>query len=68
MVSKEIFMKAQVDKSLCIGCGTFVSECSDCFEFGDDGKSHVKPECKGDCCDLKQVADDCPVAAITVTD
>jgi ferredoxin len=61
-------MKVVVDKSLCIGCGTCVSGCPDCFEFGDDGKSQVKAGCKEGCCDLKQIVDDCPVAAITVTE
>lgn len=58
-------MKIVVDKGLCIGCGTCISDCPDCFEFDDDGKSHPK-ECDQSCCDLKAVAADCPVAAITV--
>jgi ferredoxin len=57
--------KPTVDKSLCIACGACVSSCPDCFEFGEDGKSQGK-ECDGSCCDLHEVADNCPVSAITV--
>lgn len=59
-------MKVEVDKSLCIGCGSCVSSCDKCFELGDDGKSQVKEDCKGECCNLKEVAANCPVQAITV--
>jgi ferredoxin len=38
--------------------------CPDVFEMKDDGKAHVKGnDCKS--CDTKQVADNCPVKAIT---
>lgn len=56
----------KVNLSLCIGCGTCESTCPDCFELGDDMKSHVKDTCKKDCCDLKQVVEDCPVQAISL--
>lgn len=59
-------MKIEVDKSLCIGCGACASSCPDCFEMGEDGKSHVKEKIKEDCCDLNEIADNCPVFAITV--
>jgi ferredoxin len=59
-------MKAEVDKSLCIGCGACASACEQCFELGDDGKAHAKDGCKADCCDLGEVSDNCPVQAITV--
>jgi ferredoxin len=57
-------MSVVVDKEKCIGCGLCVSMCPDVFEFKDDNKAHVKASaCKG--CDVKQVAQSCPVQAIT---
>ena len=57
--------KINIDEEQCIGCGSCVSACPDCFELGDDGKSHSKD---GGCdsCDLEEVALDCPVQAITI--
>jgi ferredoxin len=59
-------MKIKVDTEKCIGCGTCVSLCNECFEI-KDGKSHPKSEdCKCESCDLKEVASSCPVEAITI--
>lgn len=58
--------KIEVDKGLCIGCGSCVSSCSECFEFGNDGKAQVKEVADDRCCDLESIADSCPVQAITV--
>lgn len=58
--------KVEVDKDLCIGCGNCVTDCPKCFELNDEGKSEVKEGCGEDCCDLSEVADNCPVQAITV--
>lgn len=55
--------KAKVDESMCIGCGTCASMC-ECFEL-KDGISHYKEGCEA-ICDLKEVAEACPVGAITV--
>lgn len=56
--------KLEVDENLCSGCGTCASECSECFEMGDDFKSHVKKEtCEN--CNLDNVAADCPMGAIS---
>lgn len=60
--------KPSVNKGLCIGCGTCASLCPDCFELGDDLKSHVKDSCKEGCCDLQEVVDSCPVSAISLVD
>lgn len=59
-------LKASVDKDLCIACGSCVSACPDCFEFGEDGKAQVKDTCDDRKCDLHSVADNCPVMAISV--
>lgn len=56
---------ANVNKNICIGCGTCVSMCPEVFEMGDNNKAHAKAgvECK---CNLKDIADACPVSAISV--
>lgn len=58
--------KIVVDQEVCIGCGSCVSACPECFELNQDGKSQVISEVCS--CDLGEVALDCPVQAITVTD
>ncbi len=57
--------KITVDDSLCTGCGLCASNCPDVFEIGDDSIAHV---ITGNCaaCDLKEIAEQCPVSAITV--
>jgi len=57
--------KIAVDDSLCTGCGLCASACPEVFEMGDDNIAHVVSD-KCDSCDVSQVADDCPVAAISV--
>ena len=59
--------KVVVDDDLCIGCGACVSACPECFELNEDGKSVVIENVTCGC-DLEEVALDCPVQAITVTD
>lgn len=57
--------KISVDDSLCTGCGICASNCSDVFEVGDDGLAHVISQVCGSC-DLKEIAEQCPVNAIIV--
>jgi ferredoxin len=57
--------KVTVDESLCTGCGLCADSCPNVFELGDDGLAKVKGSECGDC-DLKKVAEDCPVEAIKV--
>jgi len=57
--------KVVVDESLCTGCGLCASNCPEVFEVGDDNLAHViSSDCKT--CDLKEIADQCPVNAIGV--
>jgi len=57
-------MKITVDQEKCIGCGTCVALCKECFEL-KNGLSHVKEmECQS--CNVKEVAQSCPVDAIIV--
>lgn len=58
-------VKIAVDESLCTGCGLCASNCPDAFEVGDDNIAHViSSTCNT--CDLKEIAEECPVSAITV--
>lgn len=59
--------KIKVNQEVCIGCGNCVTLCPDCFEIGDDGKSHVKKE-ECDCGQLVEAKDECPVRAISLED
>lgn len=59
--------KIDVDDNLCIGCGACVSACPECFELNEDGKSIAIAGAVCDC-DLEEVALNCPVQAITITD
>lgn len=57
--------KVAVDEAKCVGCGLCANNCPDCFELNDEGMAKVKAqECAN--CDLKEVASQCPVEAITV--
>ena len=54
----------KVNQEVCIGCGTCIGACPDCFEFDDNGKSAVKAEGNGGC-EPKEIIDNCPVKAIS---
>jgi ferredoxin len=57
-------MKINIDREKCIGCGTCANLCPECFEM-KEGKSSAK-DCKGNECDLMNVAESCPVEAISI--
>jgi len=57
--------KITIDDSLCTGCGLCASNCPEVFEVGDDNIAHVVSD-KCVSCDLKEVAEQCPVNAIIV--
>ncbi len=57
--------KVIVDKDACVGCGLCVNNCPDCFEMNDEGIAVVKAsQCSG--CNLEEIAEQCPVNAISV--
>lgn len=57
--------KVTVDASTCIGCGLCEQNCPNVFELKDDGIAHVK-KFSDPACDLKEVAEQCPVTCIKV--
>jgi len=59
-------MKFKVNQEVCIGCGTCVGLCAECFELNDEGKSQVKEEeCQCNC-EASEIVGDCPVRAISI--
>jgi ferredoxin len=62
-------MRPVVDEDLCIGCGRCEELCPEVFQVGDDGYSHVvAPDLcvESGCCE--DAADECPVAAISLSE
>jgi ferredoxin len=59
----------KVNKELCIGCGTCVSICSECFQLGADNKAEAIESCDQNAHaeKINQAKDACPVQAIEVT-
>lgn len=58
--------KVVIDAATCVGCGLCEQNCPEVFEMKDDGLAHVKAQsCSTH--NLKEVADQCPVTAITVS-
>lgn len=56
-----------IDESLCTGCGLCASTCPEVFEVDEDNIAHVRgSSCSS--CDLNEVAADCPVEAIKVSE
>lgn len=63
-------MKAQIDKSLCIGCGLCESDCPEVFVLNDENTADVlldpvPAEHKEQC---RVAAGNCPVEAIKLSD
>lgn len=61
-------MKAEVDKSGCIGCGLCASTCPEVFEMESDGTAGViaNPVADSDQAAAQEAADGCPVSVITI--
>jgi ferredoxin len=60
-------MTVVVDQALCIGCGICIDACNDVFAFNAEGKAEVLKE-SSENCNLEEVADQCPVDAIEVSE
>jgi ferredoxin len=59
--------KITVDVSTCVGCGLCEQACPDVFKVEGDGIAHVKAQiCSS--CDIKEVAEQCPVNAIKASE
>lgn len=61
-------MKIEIDRELCIGCGTCASIAPETFELDGEGKSIVKNLKGNDEATILDAAKSCPVGAITVID
>lgn len=59
-----IIMKVEVNKDLCIGCGSCVAIEPETFEFNDDGLAEAKKDEITD--GVKEAAEACPVDAISI--
>lgn len=62
-------MKVKVIEDQCIGCGQCEGTCSDVFQIGDDGISHVVGEVTEELKeDVEMAASGCPTDAIVIED
>ncbi len=61
-------MKNNIDKNLCIGCGTCVSIAPRSFKLGDDGKAEVIEPAGDGQVKIQEAIDSCPVSAIKSAD
>ena len=58
--------KVEVNKDLCIGCGSCVAIAPDSFDFGDDGLAEAKTEEITE--DVRDAAEGCPTDAIQINE
>ena len=58
--------KIEVDKNLCIGCGSCVAIAENTFEFGEDGLAQPKEQEISE--EVRDAAEACPTDAITLTE
>ncbi len=57
-------MKISIDEETCIGCGVCENLCPQCFKMENGISKIITQEC--DSCDVKEVAENCPVDAILI--
>jgi ferredoxin len=60
-------MKVNIDKNLCIGCGTCVAIAPKSFKLNDEGKAEAIEPPGDKEATIKEAIDSCPVAAIKST-
>ena len=58
-------MKVTINRDECIGCSACVSMCPDVFSLDEENKAVVS-NIEASNCDLKSVAESCPVGAIDI--
>ena len=58
--------KIEVNKDVCIGCGSCVAIAADTFEFGEDGLAEAKDQEITE--EVRDAAEACPTDAIELTE
>lgn len=61
-------MKIEINRELCIGCGTCASIAPETFELDSEGKSTVKNPKGNNDETILDAAKSCPAGAITIKD
>jgi len=62
-------MKANIDRSGCIGCGLCADTCPEVFRMAADGLAEVFGDITGEIeQSAKEAAENCPVNVITIED
>lgn len=59
-------MKINIDKELCIGCGSCEAVCPDFFKMDDENKAYFEENKNGDKDCAKEAVDICPTQAIKI--
>ena len=65
-MSEEKIGKIQINRDLCIGCGSCVALCPEVFDLDSEGKEVIKNPQGAPLKNILEVAQACPVSAISV--